>query len=108
MARSKCSIVWVVSQVFTVAPDRLTIGPKESATVVISGNTMVCGALSESFICKGGIGPGAKASRVLFEAYFKCKAAVPLLGFSEKELRFAYYYKKGRVMSTITKGVSIK
>lgn len=95
-------------QVFTVAPDRLTIGPKESSSVVISGSTMVCGSLSESFICKGGIGPGAKASRVLFETFFRCNAAVPLLGFSEKELRFYYYYKKGLAMSPITKGVSIK
>ncbi|GMH35419.1 hypothetical protein BSKO_03287 [Bryopsis sp. KO-2023] len=93
--------------VYAVAPERLTIGPKESAPVVISGMSMHCGAICEKLTCKGGIGPGAKASRLIFEVSLKSEVAVPLLEFSEQEVRFAYYYKKGFPMSKITKDITI-
>lgn len=74
---------------------------------MISGLSASPGPAEENFVCKGGIGPGAKATRVLFEALLKSEVGVPLLDFSEKEIRFAYYYKKGLPMNKINREVSI-
>lgn len=48
--------------------------------------------MEEHFVCIGGLGAGAKLSRVMFDVVMKASIAQPLLDFSERRMQFEYVH----------------
>ena len=95
--------------VFTVTPERVALGPKDSLVVAFSGMTSKVGELLERFVCMGlPNGANAKAARKLFETDVVAEVGLPLLEFSERSLEFVHCYQKGVPMQPITKPLTLR
>jgi hydrocephalus-inducing protein len=95
--------------VFSVAPEKAALGPKDSVVFTFSGMTSKVGELTERLVCMGlHNGANAKSARRLFETDLVAEVSLPLLEFSERCLEFSHCYKKGVPTQPITKPLTLR
>lgn len=76
----------------------------ENCCVILSGN------VEERLVCKGAVvAPGMKSNMdTIFDVIARANVEAPALNFSEREIRFAYYYEKNVVPEKIHKKLTIR
>jgi hydrocephalus-inducing protein len=94
---------------FSVSPDRLPLGPREAATVTITGSASAQGSALEVLTCTASFGtPAGKGAAKVFEVQAQADLAAPLLDFSARSLAFEYMYTPGRCATLLQQPLVIR
>ncbi|PNH08880.1 Hydrocephalus-inducing protein [Tetrabaena socialis] len=94
--------------VFSIAPDKVQLGPKEAAVFTVTGNALSPVEVREALSCSGTFGNSNKGAKKVFDTVMRADVATPLLHFSERLLHFRYTYRKGSAVEAQTRPLTIR